>query len=434
MAAILRRLQSCGIEFPAPCDDGTKTWVFSQKIGEKSIHFFRYIVKNHQVISAEYSVHCAQLAHDLLRKSSHELIEQIETALMMAELLEHIYRYYLIIPREVARIRREQNVYRQLLAAQAYQFIHNADEHHVKSSPSKTIRDLTATINLPRNFIGRLRRLLVTIAPVASDFARYRSFVNVMDSFAGPLLSYAGWICFTPRALTNLFLTCKHVVPGAWMGKQEKALGWQTRLRAQMERRWFELGNDLAWMTLGILSCFVLTGALAPIGFYGSAFLLAYDVGLASVRTHLELSRLKKLEAEYSQMLAEKVMSPDERRQMADYLIHLQRRIQYEKKRHSIQVINTCILLLAFSMAFPVFAFNPIIALVGATLAVLVTIACYIATQWVEKQKPIDKVAPLENKPPSVVPLSFFKRQEAEKAALHDDMVLNENDTGFSCA
>ena len=55
-------------------------------------------------------------------------------------------------------------------------------------------------------------------------------------------------------------------------------------------------------------------------------------------------------------------------------------------------MINTVVLLLAFTLAFPVFAFNPIIPLVGAIVAVLMTIACYQAGKWVDKQKPLDKV------------------------------------------
>ena len=400
MAAMLRRLQL--------------TWDFSQKIDENDIDFFRYFVKNHQLLSIEYSIHCTTLAHDLLHKDKindkAEVTRQIEEALKLAELLEHIYRYYLNVPSQVARFRGEQDNYREVLVTQGYQFLSNDPNDNLDPSVSKAIRDITGTVNVPRNFITRLRRLLVTTTLIARDFDGYRRWIGIMDDVTRPIFAYAAWAFFSPRALTNLFLTGKHVIPGSWMSDQEKSLGWSTRFRAQMERRWFELGNDIAWMTLGLLNCFVLTGVLAPIGFYGSAVLLAYDVVLACFRAYLEISRLQKLEADYHEILAEPDLSTVDREQTANYLIYLQQRISYEQKRLYVQVINTSILLLAFSLAFPIFAFNPVIPLIGATIAVLATIACYCAVKWVEKQKPVDKVTPL-------MMHSFFKPSDGAKKA-----------------
>ena len=410
MAAILRRLQSYGIDFPAPCDQGTKTWAFSQKIDGSTIDFFRYIVKNHSILSIEYSIHCTQLARDLLYKNAGEITEQIETALMLAELMEHIYRVYLKVPREVERFRREQTVYRSLLADQGYHFACNGQIDETTPSLSETIRELTGSANWPRNFIVRLRRLLVSTIPLASDLHRYLSVIRTIDKFCTPVLTYLAWIFFIPRALTNLFLTGKHVIPGTWMNQQEESLGWQIRLMAQMESRWLELGNDIVWLTLGVLNCFVLTGALAPIGFYGSAILLAYDVVLASLRVYIEISRLQTLEKDYSKMLDKAELSPEETVQTANHLCYLGQRIAYEQKRLYIQVVNTSLLLLAFSLAFPLFAFNPIIALIGAALAVLTTIACYASVKWVEQQKPVDKVTVVQKKSPSNLFVhGFFK-------------------------
>ena len=70
--------------------------------------------------------------------------------------------------------------------------------------------------------------------------------------------------------MTNLFLLAKHVTPGMWMSPTEKSLGVKTRFDAHFERRWFELGNDVAWVILALLTCFKFVGTLAPLGLYGT--------------------------------------------------------------------------------------------------------------------------------------------------------------------
>ena len=387
---ILRRLESYGVSFQAPYRT-EKTWQFASLLKERT-NDFQFLVKNHLLLTAEYSIHCTQLAYDLLHKDQSELTQQLEEALILAELLEHIYCYYLNVPREGVKYRGEQSVYRGMLVRQGYLFKSKDLAEDPISSPSKSIRELTATINLPRNFITRLRRLMVSISPLTHELGSYRQYVGAIDEVSRPLFAYASWSFFAPRAVTNLILTGKHLIPGPWMSHEEDSLDLKTRFRAQMERRWFELGNDIAWMVLGVLNCFVLTGALAPIGFYGSALLLAYDVVLASLRVYIEVGRLYALEEQYQKMLDDPKLSDKEKDQARGYLDHLQKLINYEKNRLYIQVINTVVLLLAFTLAFPVFAFNPIIPLVGAIVAVLMTIACYQAGKWVDKQKPLDKV------------------------------------------
>ena len=409
MAPILWRLQSCGIDFPSPNDEKSKVWSFPKKIAEKDIDFFRYLVENHQLLQIEYSIHCTLLAHDLLHKDRAKLTAQIETALKIAELLEHIYRDYLNVPQEAERMRRDQLVYRELLAHQGYQFIDFEDEYVVDSSYTRVVRNTTGTANVPRNFIARLRRLLVATVVFASEFGEYRSAVNFIDQFITPILTFAAWIFFVPRSIINLFLLGKHLIPGPWMSEEEEALGWQTRFIGQLQRRWFELANDVPWMILGLLNCFLLVGPLAPIGFYASAVLLAYDVLVASFRTHIEVGRLKTVEVEYQTMLKEDDLSQSAREDINSYLFYLRQRIAYERKRLYIQVVNTSVLFVAFALAFPIFAFNPIIPLIGGALAVLMTIACYLASNWVDKQRPVDRITLPPDLQKSVGTNGFFK-------------------------
>ena len=421
MTTILRRLLSSGMTIPSFLEEGTTTWIFPQKIEEHDLYFFRELVKHHLFFNEAYNIHCTQLAHDSLRKDKKKLIQQLVDALMMARLLEHLYGYYLNVPREVVRFRDEQKVYRGWLAEQGYLFPENGPSDGPSGSldayDTRFVRTFTGTINIPRNLIGRTRRLLALIVPVAVDFDRYRIWVGRMNQLALPILNYASWICFIPRTITNLFLMAKHVIPGAWMSEQERSLGWQTRLGADILRRWFELANDIAWLLLGLLNCFVFIGALAPLSFYGALVLLAYDVVLACVRAYIEISRLEALATQYIMMLDENDLSSADQEQINGYLEDLQQRLSFEHKRQCVMVINTIILFLAFSLACPVFAFNPIMPMIGAILAVLATIVCYAAGRWLDQQNPAAHLAPVPVQEKqlaivpaaSVIPNSLFK-------------------------
>lgn len=424
MVAVLQRLQSCGFDLPIPCDEGSKEWVFQQKISKKDINFFRYFADNHQAINIEYSVHCAHLAHNLARKNVVELTQQIEAALMMAELLEILYRDYLIVPREVIRLRNEQSVYRSMLAHQKYQFSSDHRDDVVDTNITKNVRERTAPINWSRLLLARIRKFLVLASPVVHHTG-YSNLVTGVDAFASPIFNYASWLVFIPRLSTNLFLLAKHLLPGAWMSKQEEALGWQIRLKAQLQRRWFEIGNDLAAMSVNIINCFVLIGALSPIGLYATAALLTFDVVYACLRVYIEVGRLKKLEQQYNDMLIIGNLPVDEHEQTKEHLVHLRQRIAYEEKRLYIQVALTTTLVLALALTFPFFAVSPVIPLIGALIAIIATIGYFSATKKVEQQKPVDKISPALAKESSLASHRFFKPSREAKS----DTVLDPQNT-----
>jgi hypothetical protein len=79
--------------------------------------------------------------------------------------------------------------------------------------------------------------------------------------------------------------------------------------------------------------------------------------------------------------------NPDE-----NYLSYLEKRIYYDGLRYKMAVINTVLLLFSASLSIPFIAFNPIIPLIGASLAVLTTIGNLIACQQIERYKPDDKI------------------------------------------
>lgn len=407
MPAVLKRVNSYGHLQPSVTviTDGEavrKQWN-SFTPGERDIAYFKEIAHDHQLLIIEYSAHCA-LARELLlqgddsEQNKAKIIRQLEAALILAELLEYLHQHYLIVPREVARLRGEQATYRGYLAKYGYQFTSPIEPLSIVQSYSKTIREQTLPANLMRHMVARSKRLLTMIAPLIEDPTHYKRVTGHLDWILVPTLSYAAWLFFVPRAAVNLYLMGKHVIPGSWMSEQEKALGWKTRFKSQLERRWFELGNDIAALVANLLNCFLFVGPLLPFSIYVTTASLSYDVGLACLRAYIEISRLKKLENQYKEMLAGSTLSDAERDEINGYIRHLEQRIAYEQKRLAVQVAIAAALLIAFVLTFPIFA-SPIIPIVGAALAVLTTALWYRSIKSLINQKPIDKVPALPPPP-----------------------------------
>ena len=399
MVAILERLKVDVVKFPKQSPEGPclrqRNWLFFQNLPREDLDFFRYFVKNHALINLEYSVHRTQLANDLKGEHKVSLIPQFEAALIMAEILEAVYEDYLVVPREVFRLRKEQDVYRQWLEqlgpqrSYHYCFPRDISVSPIAQSSNKMIRDQTLIANLYRHMVGRTRRFALILAPAIFNSEFFKPWFDSFDYYALPMLSYASWLFFVPRAAVNLGLTAKHLIPGPWMSETEKSLGAGTRFRAQMERRWLELGNDLAALAVNLTNCFVLIGALTPWSLYLTTVSLAYDVVLASVRSYIEISRLKTLEKTYLHMQAQGGTA-----QISGYLSHLQTRIYFEQLRLYSSVVINLNLLLGILLTLPVFGFPPLIPIIGAALAVLTTIAWFASISYLDKQKPSDKVLP----------------------------------------
>lgn len=410
MTAVLQRLQSLiGDTLTEYIEEDSQraTWQFSKELSKKNSEFFDPLVLAHPVLNLEYSVHCTRLAHSFTRKKSittefteqekAALTEQLIAALVMAELLTHIYCYYLYVPREVLRLQSEQEVYRTLLRMRGYKFEKQQKTYAFEATSSFTqkVRGTTAMLNWPRLFTVRIRRVLTTLVPVLKDLESYSRLVTFVDQFTGPALNYFTCIYYGPRLLVNIFLLLKHLIPGFWMDQAEKNLYWYTRLQAQLQRRWFELANDTVWLTASLLSCFLLTGPLAGVGMYLTISLFFFDVIMASIRAYIEIKRLKKLQDEYldlARTMREQEIAPEILAELEEYQQYLEERISVEKQRVLLSVFTTSALFLAMCFALPVLASNPYIPFIGAILVVLITLTAYLLGKWLEKKKPSDKV------------------------------------------
>lgn len=423
MTAASQRLQLItGIMSPLETEGSDPRWIFGELLANKTIDYFRPLVKQHRLLSFEYNVICTQLMHDFYRDKANEdeLTYQIMAALEMAELLTCIFRDYLNVPREVLRLQKEQKIYRELLAKRNFQFSAMVEYQEKQDWISQGIRNFIANSNWLRLFLVRSKRLLETIVPLVNHIP-YKQFIKQLDKCIGPVFSCLSWLFFIPRLATNFFLLSKHLIAGS---RTEKKLGLSNVANAQLQRRWFEIGNDSAWMTAGLLGYFSwLLGLSAPVIIYINTALYFYDVVLASVRAGHEISQLKNLQAEYKdmelQMLANNA-SPASLEEIRRFQQDLNDRIVFEQKRLLLPVGNTIALAIAILFCLPsALAFSPILPLIGASLLIVTTIITFSLTQALEAHRPqssVDKLGSTENSVFSNSKVTFFQPQLPSKS------------------
>lgn len=411
MTPVIKHLRSTYLNLPAVAEQPTWTWSFAKSAMELAPEHYSRLVVMHPVLNIEYSVLCNQIRHNLSfpeQVTQEQLIEQLAAALMLAELLEHLHCHYLIVPREVARLRRHQTVYRSLLTDIAgYSFPTPAEHVEVGLSVSQYVRDNTALTNWFRLLITRSKRVLNFLELIGTGSESYSNFVRLLDDYTNPIFAYVAWCFFIPRFLMNLFLLFKHSIPGFWMGQEEADLGWWIRFEAQIKRRWFELGNDVVWIAVGLLNCFLLIGPLAPLSVYCTLFAFAFDIVNTCLRTYIELNRLFTLQEEYNALWRAEA---DEvgKKTIRDYQSHLASRIEFEKLRLGLSTANCVAVFIAMSLAVPVLVSTPVVPFISALFLIAIWIVSYTLTQVLEQYRPNDVV----EKPPSVSKTGFFARKE----------------------
>lgn len=439
MTPVITHLRANFLELPLPAEQQLLNWTFDASLKKLGPDFYRKIIPLHPVLNMEYSVLCNQLRHNFSNPqqiSQDQIIEQLITALMLAELLEHIHLYYLIVPREVERLRRQQELYRGLLAEMAgYSFTTkatNIEAVQVGLSLSQQIRNNTALTNWFRLLFTRSKRFLNFLDLVGTGSDGFRNFVSIMDKYCNPVLAYVAWCFFIPRFSVNLFLMVQHIIPGFWMDEEEKSLGFYVRLVAQIQRRWFELVNDSVWITIGILNCFILTGAaLAPVSVYLTLVAFVIDVAAASFRAYIELNRLYTIQEEYTDLFQQEE-NPGNQKAIEDYQNFITQRIKFEQLRLGLSVCATTSIFIVMCLAIPPFAVNPIIPLIGAILLLVIWVASFTLTRTIEQYRPNDTV----EMPSKLTKIGFFaKKQESlpEPRALTPEEEICGLE-GYSCS
>lgn len=425
MNPVIRRLQktlftnySLGIDHSNP-----ENWTFSESIQELGVDFYREIIPSHLILNMEYSLLGQQIRINLLGERlvpKQQLVEQLISAIFLAELLEEVYKNYLIVPREVERLRTQKKLYREILIELKHPPPKPCDKNEpitVGSSLSQQVRQRTLDVNLYRLLLVRSKRALDLIAALDCSADWYRHIMRDLGRCTDPFLPHLAFLFYAPRLAVNLGLLMKHLLPGSWMEQPEKDLGWQVRLQSQLLRRWFELGNDIAWVGLGYVNGYLLTGAYAPVAAYLSIAFFGYDVALAAIRAYIELNRVYEMRRQYQQMF-DCIENEAEREEISQQLRVLNQQINFELLRFISHVTTTTGIFLAMGCGAPFFATTPAIALAGAICLVVICLINFALVPVINQQRPRDIIEIPEG---GIKKLGFFATKEQPSDSLVDD-------------
>ena len=120
MGPITQHLRAFFPELPQPCSDPlARHWSFDVSLKALGPEIYSKLLPLHPFLNVEYSILCNQLREDFLHPNianKKQVRERLINALMFCELLEHLNQHYLVVPREVVRLRKQQQLYRTLLS------------------------------------------------------------------------------------------------------------------------------------------------------------------------------------------------------------------------------------------------------------------------------------------------------------------------------
>lgn len=403
MLPIIRHLNTILPELHLLEYDPLNLTEFRKHLENLDVCFYRKAVSMHLVLNLHYSLLRQQLRAHLLpdQEINQKLLEeQLGAALMIGEFLEYLHEVYLGVPRDVKSLRKQKKVYLKLLKIPP-----NLKKIDVGLSSSQKVRDITRDVNVFRLFFIRSKRLLDLIALLDTGSDLYGHFVKTMDRYIDPILIHLAWFFYFPRLSVNLFLLVKHTVPGFWMGEKEKSLLLPTRWDAQMQRRWFDLGNDAPWVLAGVINLW-----LGPPGIYLSLFCFGLDVVNSLCRTYVELNRLNEVRKHYTDMFAQ-IHDPEEYQQLKSQLETLNNQIDFEQFRLISHGITTSATFLAMFCALPAFVIYPLIPVIGAVCLVTICIINFALINLVNHLRPQDTI---EMPPPEVLTkLGIFAKKES---------------------
>lgn len=423
MIPVIERLRSIFEGFPLPTHGQSNDWVFRENLEDLSRDhpaFYSKIIIDHPELIIEYSLLRQQLKKTLDNpgtRSIQQVTDQLTAALMMAELLEYLYDYYLIWPAEVIRFRKHQKIYKELLSElNVYVFPRRESLPPPFIDPitiTNLIREKTGQSNWGRQLLARYTRLLNVLAFTVVNTSSYNAFIQHLNQFTGPFFTYLGWCFFIPRLTANLAMIIGCTLPHMALTPQQKSLDWNVRLIGQLQSRWFEVGNDVVWLLAGVLNCFFLIGPLAPIALYVTIGAFAFDVFNSGLRAVIELGRLYRLKQDYTDRLNQ-TDDLQLRRDIEEHLEFLDQRLEFEAWRAGLHFAGTIFTISAMLFAIPALAINPIVPLIGAIIMVLLVVALYKISQDLESQRPDDSL----EQESAVKQLGFFAKREK---VLRDD-------------
>lgn len=341
------------------------------KVNELSMHpeILTPLIEDHLRLCTKYHILISTLRQlDDTAPPSDALITLVTHTRELALVLGYLFENYLSVPREALRLQNHADLLRDWIIQHTppptTPLQKLSTQFQKPDTLSRQIHTLYIDYNQPRLILTRTKRLLSALKPFLDGI--YPRIISPVEKIANPTLNYISWIFFFPRFVSNSTLLLKHLIPGSWMSASEQSLPASFRLKTAFKRHWAELCNDSVWCANGLLGCFLLLGAAAPIASYVTGILYGYDILISSINAAVELSRLEKLR----QHFAENHYPREVQQQLA-------KQIAYEKRRFALSITTNILLTAAIILTLPFIISNPIFPLIGACLLLSFTIASY---------------------------------------------------------
>lgn len=395
MPAILQQLRTRVPGFPDTLTDDThKIWTFDDEIKSKEDAFFSSLVLRNPLLFTQYRIQCSHIINlfDDCIQNTEVILRAIETALVIADLLEQIY-CRLDEKSNLEQLHNEQEIFRELLSIRYHQFKSTASTMlNPPINIEQKIRALANKTNLPRKTFNRIWRMIDNVI-LLDEFVILREWIEPIELMINPVFLHLNWIFFVPRLAVNMMLLVKHVIPNPWMSEQEYALSWDKRLHIHLmiDRRWIELINDFVWCTGNLISCFLCVGAWNFAEVYLAVGLQLFDLLFTCLHVAIEINRLNTLEKEYQEGCFNGIVSIDQ-----DYFHALQNRIAYEKNMGYLVILNHTLLLISIMTILPVItALSAWAPVLGAVISIATSIGVYFAEDHLKKQYVHDDITSL---------------------------------------
>lgn len=311
------------------------------------------------------------------------------------------------------------------------------------------IRFITSETNWYRLFMIRVKRLFTNIMPLIKSI-NYQWFVYQINRI-NPILSYVAWLFYVPRLSADLYSLFIHTVPSFWMGEEEKALGFTTRLNMHWGRLWFEILNDAVWLAVGLACCFFLSAGgsiLLTAGLYFFDAGMAYANNYFSVKHHKELrdtlsiqmNRLNVLLNQITDSLPKSENSAitesssyfdgktvkEELEILEEYQEHINLWINYEQKKLVLSMFVTTMFAISMTIgALPTLltlgsAMAIACPIISACIVVAVCITQYILSVQIEANMPETNIAQLTDLQEQLN-LSHDHKQTKGEASIDED-------------
>jgi hypothetical protein len=368
------------------------TWTFSDLLIKQKTGFFKPLVKTHETLNLKYRALCAMIKNRLNQsrscknKDDDTLTKHLLIALMLAEFFEHIYRVYLPSPSQIKRLQKQQKSYQNLLNQRTSLLF--APKQKPIANFHEEINHAIGSVLWSRVFLQRTQHLILTTIPFASSLKNYESVVKNLDHWVSPLFSSLGWLFHGGRLLLNLMYLFEHVIPGKWMSPEEKALGWQIRLKAHLQRLWVEIVNDAIWVV----------STLIPAYIFFSVAICVFETIVTGLQSLIEITRIKRLQRELSEYSSSPASSVEEDTDKVAAQQFLKQCLTHEQKKLILRIVNLIsitaftILKAALPVLVPSLAVNPIIPMAIALSILAMTALCHLISKWLDSQKPSEKI------------------------------------------